>query len=600
MIDLYCADALDVLRQLPDNSVDSLITDPPAGIGFMGKSWDAHESRVHFIAELSPIFREVLRVLKPGAHGFVWALPRTSHWTASALEDAGFEVRDVITHLFGSGFPKSLDVSKAIDAAAGAEREVIGTRDVTKDYEAANAAARSVGNAGGYGGGASTARQIDVTANATDEAKQWAGWGTALKPASEHWLLVRKPLAESTVAANVLAYGTGALNIDVSRIGTEQTTTLRAGHSGDNGIYGSDSRKFERLNPPGRWPANVVLSHNDDCDDQCTADCAVAALDAQSGVSQSVASLRKAAGSVNGNWAGTIERPLVDVYGGFNDKGTASRFFYIAKSSTSEKNAGLTKCKCGDKEWESADLKVNIQVASDIQPLRDTIESHMTDDCEWPMTLNGNEQTGDESLTDTRFTTEITTSKTTIPPTSNFSIQQPTSDCMAGANSLTEYGGSLVESAANDCQSMQNTSTFAAGGPQVNASDARSVQRSQPNKSGSSKCPSCGGTKGGHPTVKPVQLMRYLITMITPPGGLVIDPFLGSGTTAVACKEAGFDCIGIDNVAEYIDIAHARVEHIPVPVVARARRVANACLYCGQEVVGPFRSHVSCEAENNG
>src|SRR5690349_5736918 len=127
---LHHGDCLEILKTLPDNSVESLVTDPPAGISFMGKSWDSDKGgRKQWITWMTEVMSECLRVMNPGAHGLVWALPRTSHWTATALEDAGFEVRDVVTHLFGSGFPKSLDVSKAIDKAAGAEREVIGQRD---------------------------------------------------------------------------------------------------------------------------------------------------------------------------------------------------------------------------------------------------------------------------------------------------------------------------------------------------------------------------------------------------------------------------------------------------------------------------------------
>jgi hypothetical protein len=158
---MILGDCLQELRKLESNSIDSLITDPPAGISFMGKAWDKSEG---FIPSMTEIMKECLRVMKPGAHGLVWAIPRTSHWTATALENAGFEIRDVITHLFGSGIPKSLDISKAIDKAAGAEREVVG-RALRPD-------------------GSTRTDNKDVTLPSTDAAKQWAGFGTALKPAS--------------------------------------------------------------------------------------------------------------------------------------------------------------------------------------------------------------------------------------------------------------------------------------------------------------------------------------------------------------------------------------------------------------------------------
>lgn len=205
---LMHGDCLEQLKTLADNSVDSLVTDPPAGIAFMGKEWDKDKGgRKEWVSWMTGVMSEALRVMKPGAHGLVWALPRTSHWTATALEDAGFEVRDVITHLFGSGFPKSLDVSKAIDKAAGAEREVVGENPNHRgESQTRNMYTKALGQDG------------SVTAPATDDVKKWQGWGTALKPASEHWILVRKPCSEKTVAANVIKWGTGALNIDASRI----------------------------------------------------------------------------------------------------------------------------------------------------------------------------------------------------------------------------------------------------------------------------------------------------------------------------------------------------------------------------------------------
>lgn len=200
---IYFGDALTILKNLETSSVDSLVTDPPAGVGFMGNDWDNDKGgREQWVAWMASVMQECLRVMKPGAHGLVWAIPRTSHWTATALEDAGFEVRDVITHLFGTGFPKSLDISKAIDKAAGAKREIVGEIK------------RSGSRLSEYG----FAANPSVTSPATSEAKEWQGWGTALKPASEHWILVRKKCSEKTVAANVLKHGCGGINIDGCRI----------------------------------------------------------------------------------------------------------------------------------------------------------------------------------------------------------------------------------------------------------------------------------------------------------------------------------------------------------------------------------------------
>jgi hypothetical protein len=200
-------DCLEVLKTIKDNSVDSLVTDPPAGISFMSKAWDGSKGgRDGWVEWLTQVMLECHRVLKPGAHGLIWAIPRTSHWTAWAIESAGFEIRDSIHHIFGSGFPKSHDISKAIDKAAGAEREkgkVLRTDPNIKGASFKNAEGRI---------------EIREEIPATPEAKQWDGWGTALKPAHEVWWLVRKPLSEKNVAQNVLKHGTGGLNINGTRI----------------------------------------------------------------------------------------------------------------------------------------------------------------------------------------------------------------------------------------------------------------------------------------------------------------------------------------------------------------------------------------------
>lgn len=242
-------DSADSAKLLPDNSIDAIVSDPPAGISFMGKAWDGDKGgEEHWIAWLTGILRDGYRALKPGGHVLLWALPRTSDWTMQALRRAGFEVRDVIVHHFGSGFPKSLDVSKAIDAAAGAVREVVGERKLT-------GTARIKGGQGGATSGRAAELYatheirdtLPLTAPATPAARTWQGFGTALKPASEFWILARKPL-DGTVAANVLRHGTGALNIDAARVDADPgLLAFRA-------ALGLDDKT-------GRFPANLVLSH---------------------------------------------------------------------------------------------------------------------------------------------------------------------------------------------------------------------------------------------------------------------------------------------------------------------------------------------------
>jgi hypothetical protein len=181
---VHTGDNLPILKTLADNSVDAIVTDPPAGIGFMGKEWDKDKGgRDKWIEWMSEVAAECLRVIKPGGHALVWALPRTSHWTATAWEDAGWEPRDRICHIFGSGFPKSANISKQIDRMAGAEREVVGSSH-------RSSTGRAQQGQGGYAFG----EEFTTTAPATDAAKQWDGWGTALKPAYEMWMVMRKPV----------------------------------------------------------------------------------------------------------------------------------------------------------------------------------------------------------------------------------------------------------------------------------------------------------------------------------------------------------------------------------------------------------------------
>jgi site-specific DNA-methyltransferase (adenine-specific) len=405
------------MKEMDDASVDAIVTDPPYGLGFMGKAWDA-------LPPGQPWAEQCLRVLKPGGHLLAFGGTRTYHRLAVAIEDAGFEIRDTLAWMYGSGFPKSLDVGKAIDRAAGANREVIGTKLGLPGYSLAEGPDNSILGRG-IGGSGDPAREAQITAPATPEATAWEGWGTALKPAFEPIVVARKPLV-GTVAANVLAHGTGAMNIDASRIGT--TGGGNACPGGDACTCDTDGRSFSPTKHPvrregdfGRWPANVVLD-----------EAAAAMLDQQSGTLTSGAEgsegHRRNADHLRmayGDFAGTEAERGVP----YGDSGGASRFFYVAKPSRAERNAGLE----------------------------------------------------------------------------GFAVQR------------------------------------------VHGMD------SQPN--GSTERP----TANVHPTVKPIAVMEWLIRLVTPPGGVVLDPFTGSGTTGIAATRLGFTFIGIEREAEYAAIARARI-----------------------------------------
>lgn len=322
---LINGDCLEKLKELADNSVDAIVTDPPAGISFMNKEWDSNKGgRDEWMQWLTEVMTEAKRVLKHGGHALVWAIPRTSHWTAMAIENAGFEVRDCVYHIQSQGFPKSLNVSKAIDKKFGAEREVIRSRKL-------------------FGGGrrlkgvmfeedGKDTDTFNYTAPATDKAKQYDGYGSQLKPAVECWWLIRKPLAEKNIVDNVLKYGTGAINIDKSRIGTTTKTNSHKENTAINNPFtrGLGEIKTEIKNY-GRFPANLIHDGSD----------AVMEEFAKYGESKSsiYPPTGKALLSTESGW--NQNKIVQNTINGYDDSGSVARFFYCSKASVSERNLGL-------------------------------------------------------------------------------------------------------------------------------------------------------------------------------------------------------------------------------------------------------------------
>lgn len=342
---VIAGDCLEVLKGLPDACIDTLITDPPGGISFMGKDWDSNKGgRDQWIAWLTAVLTECYRVLKPGAMALVWAIPRTSHWTGTAIENAGFEIRDQIFHLFGSGFPKSHDISKAIDRAAGAEREVIGKymaprqaeRGTYRDEWPATVyySEKTVPNA--------PSANVTITAPATDSAKTWQGYGTALKPAAEIWWLAMKPI-QGTFAANALEHGVAGLNIDGCRVPVGNDEPNKRGATGpmngdaalncySNGLY---NHTRPATLTTGRWPSNVVHDGSPE----------VLAEFARYGESKSSNRPRKrqvftskgAKGGAFGNHNAPFHGHNGHSYG-YSDTGSVARFFYCSKASKQQRN----------------------------------------------------------------------------------------------------------------------------------------------------------------------------------------------------------------------------------------------------------------------
>ena len=252
---IYNMDCLEGMKLIDDNSIDSIVTDPPYELGFMGKKWDS--TGIAYNVEL---WQEALRVLKPGGHLLAFGGTRTYHRMVCAIEDAGFEIRDQMQWIYGSGFPKSHDISKAIDKKLGAKREVVGKYKrpdgTDRNYEEwdSNDKVSTVSYKA-----PTTAECRNITAPSSNEAKQWDGWGTALKPANEPIVLAIKPISEKTIAENVMKWGTGGLNIDECRIesgGEHKRAYQPTNH--ERGVYGKQTA-FQPSNKEGRFPANVIL-----------------------------------------------------------------------------------------------------------------------------------------------------------------------------------------------------------------------------------------------------------------------------------------------------------------------------------------------------
>lgn len=373
--EIHHGDSLALLRTMDAASVDAIVTDPPYGLAFMGKRWDYDVPAVE-------LWAECLRVIKPGGHLLAFAGTRTQHRMAVRIEDGGWEIRDMIAWVYGSGFPKSLDVSKAIDKAAGAVREG-GTRRVAADKWTQGGREALARGESSY--------EIHDGAPATDAARQWSGWGTALKPALEPITLARAPF-RGTVADNVQRYGTGAINVDGCRVeggGKSMHGGARARAFADGGhSTGSEDYAPRAL---GRFPANFIHDGSEE----------IVALFPDG------AKPKPARVGRRGGRGGALNMGLTaDAIGAWpaDEGGSAARFFYCAKASKRER-----------------------------------------------------------------------------------------------------------------------------------------------------------GDDNNHPTVKPLALMRYLVRLVTPPGGIVLDPFMGSGTTALACRDEGFRFVGIEREAQYIEIARRRL-----------------------------------------
>ena len=443
-IDLRVGDSLQVLKELEDNSVDSVVTDPPYGLKFMSKKWD-------YDVPTTELWKEVIRVLKPGGHLLSFSSARTYHRMAVAVEDAGFEIRDQIMWVYGSGFPKSHNIGKAYEAklkTGKSSPKAMREARMGKDY-------KEVGYNGEQGGKHfSSGLYEDDGDKDWNPDNQYKGWGTALKPSHEPIVLARKPF-KGTVVDNVIKHGTGGINIAKSRVGNEKihNDKVKSSVKGFNGagVVGDTCVKvtaddYERTYNEGRFPANFIHDGSDE-------------------VVELFPNVKSQGGKMKGkptkgitNFSNYTERDT-GKYNGEN--GSAARFFYCAKVSKSERNAGL-----------------------------------------------------DANLPD-------------VPKLSK-------------EEQLERYGCKTD----NYVQLINLEQQIAAG-----------VKKEDLNVFAQGK--SLANT---HPTVKPIKLMSYLVNLITPEKGVVLDPFMGSGSTGLACKANGYSFIGIDLDKDYVEIAKARID----------------------------------------
>jgi site-specific DNA-methyltransferase (adenine-specific) len=312
---VYHEPNLETMKRMQDNSIDAIVTDPPYGLAFMGKKWDYDVPSIE-------IWQECLRVLKPGGHLLAFAGTRTQHRMAVRIEDAGFEIRDMIMWVYGQGFSKSHNISKAIDKAAGAEREVVGISPSSRpNHQKGNTGMQRLLN------NDNPHQQAMLTAPATPEAQQWDGWGTALKPAVETITVARKPL-QGTVAENVLTWGTGGINIDGCRIGAEQrpvmvrTKTVVAPKSMSGASTGATSSG--ELTNLGRFPANLIHDGSEEV---------VGMFPETASGTGSIRKKAKGLFGLGGDGEHNIE---------YGDSGSAARFFYQAKADKGERGQGNT------------------------------------------------------------------------------------------------------------------------------------------------------------------------------------------------------------------------------------------------------------------
>jgi DNA modification methylase len=658
--EVFCSETLAALRTVADCTVDAVVTDPPYGLEFMGKDWDCfrrarnpndvgrddvfgrasrtsphsygESQRGRFIEFMTEVFAECQRVLKPGGHLAAFGGTRTYHWLATAVEDAGFEIRDQLQWIYGQGFPKSLNVTKAMqkdDKVAPLE-----VRPASGFGFATNPQWNEVNN-----------QLVMPEAEAGSEAARWEGWGTALKPACEPIVFARKALV-GTVVENVRAFGTGAINIDECRVANATPGKQDRSDEPSALVHEDGNTSFRPKGGPrggdaaGRWPANVVLSHAEDCVQVGTIDVKAngsipagktyVAQNVVYGQRQDITDGYEAFGNGDGTetvekWAcvsGCPVRELENTVDSFSfstyDCEACRELASIVESSF---RPSLARSGRGSPSSAPGSAGGCLDGNEGARTPGDTSERRMADGIgsgvsqetatsSPSLRIGGpGSSTMDQFQMATRSTTRTTTQPTIPSATSNSSQLQTmtttTKDSGKTTESLMESNNgtakdvadiSLLQSSPKDPRGLTTATarnarliTSESGGPRIGSITTHTCERTgqstgrsrffycaKPARSEKDAgCPEAGITpkyrKGDvekkdpyycdHPTVKPVSLLQWIVRLVTPPGGLVLDPFCGSGSTGVACVSLGFDFAGIDQDEGYCAIARARIAH---------------------------------------
>ena len=604
MTTILTGDSREKLKELEDESIDALVTDPPYLINFMGKDWDKENSP----AGDSSFWEEVLRVMKPGAHGLVFGHSRQHHRVMTALEDAGFEIRDCLMWLYGQGFPKSHNIGKAVE-------KLNGTVKVKGKKKGAGSTGNTyVSNNTDYVGGDKGVYKKEY--DEIEITNEWEGWGTALKPCYEPIIMVRKPLAKKhTIAKNVLAYGVGGINIDASRIGTSEDFSnvkprkMMANQGSvktddhDHTAAESWQQAKDKLQNLGRFPANVLLSHHPDCKQvgevedtrsggertktifsekepvsggegtggtmkatttrkvyECADDCAVKILDEQSGITKGSgkATIAQAGLCADGIGKHDGRKTMPKAKEGLmtkrnvGDSGGASRFFYCAEVGEEERNAAYEPIIMVRKPIEKKLTIAKNVLKHGVGGINIDASRIGTDEIKVQQVIpNSAAHFGGAKLNG------ITTSHTGRFP-ANVLLDEVSAKILDEQAPKTGNGHAPKTKVTGYGKNYGGTTTYEGAGKRLGglAGASRFFYCAKVGK----KERNAGSTKNTHPTVKPIKLMTYLTKLITPPNGKVLDPFMGSGSTGMACAMQGFDFVGIDMDPDYVEISKARIE----------------------------------------